>query len=282
MSHDSQPDLAQRDAARRILDVAGARPAGLIFDIDGTLAPMAPTPAQAQVDPRALAALGRLTRLVDLVAVVTGRAALDGARLIGMPHVLAVGNHGLETVIDGVREAHPDARPYIPLVGEAMRAIAAQVEADPVLRGCFLEDKELSGSVHYRLTPDPDVAKQRLERLVGDIAHAHGLRVTTGRLVLELRPPLQMHKGTAVRWLAASRKLRGVAFFGDDVTDMDGFHAVRELREAEGLEGVAVAVADPEARPEVIAAADVVIAGVAACAALLEAIADVLEGATKR
>ena len=280
MTHHSHhsPDVV----ARRLLDVASARPAGLIFDIDGTLAPMAPTPAEARVDPRALGAIARLTRLIDLVAVVTGRAAQDGARMIGLPHVLAVGNHGLETVIDGVREAHPDAQPFIPLVGEAMRAISAHVAGDPALHGCFLEDKELSGSVHYRLTPDPEEAQRRLETVVAEIAHVRGLRVTTGRLVFEVRPPVRMHKGTAVRWLAESRGLRGVAFFGDDVTDMDGFDAVRELREAEGLEGVAVAVADPEARPDVIAAADVAIDGVAECAAVLEALADVLEGASKR
>jgi trehalose 6-phosphate phosphatase len=269
-------------AYRRVLAVAGARPAGLIFDIDGTLAPMASTPTAARVDPRALAALERLTRLVDLVAVVTGRAARDGAAMIGLPHVLAVGNHGLETVIDGVREAHPEARPFIPAVAATMATIRLQVDADPVLHGCVLEDKELSGSVHYRLTADPDEAKRRLDGIVGEAAHAHGLKITYGRLVIEVRPPVDIDKGAAVRWIAETRGLRGVAFFGDDVTDMDGFRAVRELREAEGLDGVAVAVADAEARPEVIAAADVALPGVPACATLLEALADVLEGAAKK
>ena len=54
------PDLLEHlDAVRRL---AGHRPLGLFVDIDGTIAPIAPTPEQATVSPaikRSLAALSR-------------------------------------------------------------------------------------------------------------------------------------------------------------------------------------------------------------------------------
>jgi trehalose 6-phosphate phosphatase len=71
--------------------------------------------------------------------------------------------------------------------------------------------------------------------------------------VLEIVPPLEADKGTAVRRLLGERDLHRALYAGDDTTDLDAFRAL------EGLElGVRVAVASDEAPPGLRQAADVV------------------------
>src|SRR5208283_4851895 len=59
-----------------------------------------------------------------------------------------------------------------------------------------------------------------------------GLRVTTGREVIELRPDMDWDKGKTLRWVidhlpeAGSGSLTPV-YLGDDITDEDAFEAVR-------------------------------------------------------
>ena len=75
-------------------------------------------------------------------------------------------------------------------------------------------------------------------------------------MVLEVIPPLDVHKGTAVRALVGARRPRACAVRGDDTTDLDAFAAVEELEV-----GVKVAVASAEAPPELVARADLVVPG---------------------
>ena len=64
-----------------------------------------------------------------------------------------------------------------------------------------------------------------------ETAKALGLRVTQGKLVLEVRPPARVDKGTAVLRLAlhlgALRNGSALVFAGDDQTDEDAFRALR-------------------------------------------------------
>jgi trehalose 6-phosphate phosphatase len=83
-------------------------------------------------------------------------------------------------------------------------------------------------------------------------------------MVLEVRPPVDAHKGTAVRALVARTGVRRALYAGDDRTDLDAFDGL------EGLElGLRVAVASPEAPAELLAAADLVVEGTAGVVELL-------------
>jgi trehalose 6-phosphate phosphatase len=257
----------------RVADILKQRPAGVVCDIDGTISHIAPRPDAAELAPGARAALTALTERYELVAVVTGRSADNAAVLVDVPNLLVVGNHGLEWIERGQHAIHPEVVPFVSRIGEAMRAIATLAANDDRLAGAVIEDKRLSGSVHYRLTANPEIARELLLERAEQLGELLGLRVTEGRMVIELRPPVHINKGSAIRRLAENYRLAGLIFFGDDVTDIDGFHAVHELRDAERLSGLSVAVADPEARPEVIAAADASVDGVRECVELLAAVA---------
>ena len=198
-----------------------------MLDVDGTLAPIAPRPDDAAVPPdtkRLLAALA--THPGVTVAFVSGRAAADVERLAGVRGAWVVGNHGFEIL-------RPDGTPMTDeSLGTARDAIAAALreiaEAIVSMPGVLIEDKHWTASVHFRLAA-PSVwsaLRQAVQRAAG----RHGLRVTEGKKVLEIRPNRDVNKGTAA--LALTREILAgrdgsVLYLGDDATDEDAFASLR-------------------------------------------------------
>lgn len=267
----------REDVLRRCLEVLGRRPSGLITDIDGTISAIAPRPTDAIVEPGVREVLRRLARRLDLVAVVTGRSARDGQAMVGVPEVIYIGNHGLERRTGETAWDHPLAVAAVGAIAETLRRVHEEAMAAGIDEGLVFENKRLTASIHYRLAPDPATVREVLAPLVAGAAAQHGLRVTEGRMVIEVRPELVVNKGTALQDLVEERGLRGVLFLGDDVTDVDAFRVVRRLREARGIAGLRVVVRAPETQPIVLTEADVTVDGVPACVELLAAISGALE-----
>ncbi|MEZ4562833.1 MAG: trehalose-phosphatase [Thermomicrobiales bacterium] len=265
--------LADPAVVAACLEVLRHRPAALVTDIDGTISAIAPTPFDAVVHADARLALARLTERLETVAVVSGRAPGDGAAMVGLGQLTYVGNHGLERIVRGAPWTHPAAEAARPAIAAALAEIRAGVHAAGDAPWLIIENKGVTGTVHYRLAEDPEAAAALLDPLAALAAARHGLRVLPGRMIVELRPALAVNKGTAIRDLVTDLGLRGVVFFGDDVTDVDGFLALRALRE-EGLAAtLSVGVLAAET-PEIVAAnVDQHVAGVPACAATLLAVA---------
>jgi trehalose 6-phosphate phosphatase len=199
-----------------------------MLDVDGTLAPIAPRPEDAAVPPETRAVVAALAGLpATHVAVVSGRAAADALRMVAVPALSAAGNHGFELVTPaGGARAHPEAAPYAAALGGAVADLRARLGG---IEGAMVEDKGLTISVHYRLVAPPDAP--RVRAAAAEVAAARGLRASDGKLITEIRPPVAVHKGTAV--LALAEELGGgaptAAFFfaGDDVTDEDAFEHLR-------------------------------------------------------
>jgi trehalose-phosphatase len=112
----------------------------------------------------------------------------------------------------------------------------------------------VSASFHSWRAPDECEARAALEALA-ERARARGLVTRFGRKVLEVLPPVDANKGTAVRFLLAERGLTRALFAGDDTTDLDAFAAVRSVEL-----GVCVAVASAEGPAELRERADLVVA----------------------
>lgn len=219
--------------------------AALFFDVDGVLAPIVPRPEDARVSEDARTELRRLAARYPLVACISGRAGPDAERVVGVPELVYVGNHGLE--------ASPDA----PAWTARLRALLGEIEWSRV------EDKGLTAALHYRGMADEDEAHSQLEQIAAS-ARGEGFRTRFGRKVLEILPPLDADKGTAVRALLAERGLSRALYAGDDTTDLDGFRAL------DGLElAVRVAVASPESPEELRTKADIVVASSAEALELL-------------
>ena len=208
--------------------------AALCFDVDGTLAPIVPDPGDAQVPDTTRAELRRLAGRYALVACITGRTSERARAIVGVPELTYVGEHGLEL--------EPAAAEW----SERIRTFGANA-------GWPAEEKPFSAAFHYRAASDPAAARQQLEQIEAE-ARAQGLRTRWGRLVLEVLPPVEASKRTAVRHLLEQHGLRRALYAGDDATDLDAFTAL------DGLElAVRVAVASAEAPPGLRERADIVV-----------------------
>jgi trehalose 6-phosphate phosphatase len=215
--------------------------------------------------------------------VVSVRVPQDGGGMVGLPELIYVGNHGLERIARGTPWTHPVAAAAQPSIAAALAEIESAARSVADVPWLLIENKGVTGTVHYRLAPDQIAAAALLEPLARSAADRHGLRLTLGRMIFEVRPALAVNKGTAIRELAQDLGLRGIVFFGDDVTDVDAFRALRELREAGEAATLRVGVLGPDTSPAVLAEIDLSVVGVPACAATLIALAarlaDEAEGA---
>jgi trehalose 6-phosphate phosphatase len=231
---------------------------GLAVDFDGTIAEIAATPDQAAVSPEVIGMLERLSETLALVAVVSGRGARDLEAKVGLEGVTYVGNHGAEYLTrDGIVVAE-GAEGYADRIGRVLIRLR-EVADGP---GLLWDDKGLSASVHYRLAPDHERARERLDAALDSTDEVGDLDVFWGRLVLELRSPLGLDKGFAIRRLAREHSLDAVLFLGDDTTDVDGMRAVRQLTGEGGMAGLGIAVVHDESPDELLEAADYSLSGV--------------------
>jgi trehalose 6-phosphate phosphatase len=229
----------------------------IVCDIDGTLAPIAATPELARVLPEALVELERLADIYALVACVTGRPAAQARGMVPIETVAISGNHGLEVMLGDEVTVVAQAAKYAEPIHQALLA----VENDGLLpeMGCRIEDKGITFSVHYRGSPRPDHARRYLETQITPKLDRAGLSWSFGRMVLEVRPPVPIDKGSAVRRLRGRRRITELLYVGDDRTDLDAF------REAT----IKIAVRSPESPPELIEAADGCVDGPEAVVGLL-------------
>lgn len=221
-------------------------PLVVMLDIDGTLAPIVSRPEDAVVPADTRRALAALVRTPHVhVALVSGRAAVDAQRLVGVTGIWTIGNHGCEVVDPAGRvTVDPLTEPYREHMASAVREIAASTAREP---GVLIEDKRWSVSIHYRLAAPNAVA--RVRSAVEAAAQSHGLHLTGGKLIFDLRAPVAVDKGTAVLHLAeqlgALETNASLFFAGDDVTDEDAFRALRRR----APHAVTLRVADDDAAP---------------------------------
>ena len=215
------------------------------FDFDGTLSAIGPDPEKVLPVPDAPEALAELAERSGYCAVVSARPVEFLARqLRAAPGIALHGLYGLEYSSDGGATVStlPAAAPYRPVIDEAARAAA---EALP---GALIEHKGLSCAVHFRTAPElADAA----ELWAAGYAKEHGLRVQRGRMVVELKPPVERDKGDVVREvLDGPAELVGGWFFGDDLGDRPAFAALAERAGRDPrFEAMRVAVANPEGDP---------------------------------
>ena len=245
----------------------------LLFDVDGTLAPIVERAEQAEVPAETRELVRRLAERYALVACVSGRRAVDARDVVGIEGLTYIGNHGYEVLEPGRSD---------PVVSQAAAARAERPAA--FVRGLDwaglselgvrLENKGAIQALHWRGAADEATAEARLRALAGE-AQLAGLVPRWGRKVLELRPVAGIDKGSAVHRLLLERApLAAALYAGDDRTDLDAFRAVRRLVRA-GRVGAAlcVGVASSEGPEEIRSEADTVVEGTAGVAGLLRELA---------
>jgi trehalose 6-phosphate phosphatase len=147
----SQP--LPRDAATTIEAlIPSLRECALLFDIDGTLLELAPTPADVSVPPELQDAMhGLLKRTSGALALVSGRSIDDIDTIFAPSRFPAVGGHGAETRVDPAGTVVPSAMQ--PIDAGLKRRFARIADLSP---GILIEDKGYSIALHFRLAPQAD------------------------------------------------------------------------------------------------------------------------------
>ena len=248
-----------RDAVSDMLKpIIESQRLGLISDLDGTLSPIVEVPDQAQITPRNRELLQTLQAHLTLVAIVSGRAVADLQQRVGLPGLTYIGNHGLERWNGAQVILVPQAERFRP----QMQAARQELETRHV-PGLRLEDKGATLSLHYRQAADPKSLARELQPWIESIAEQHNLRLFQGRMVFELRPPIDIHKGSALQQLVTEFHLQAALYLGDDTTDVDALHMARQYRRTGRCYALGVAVNSPGSPPAVSENADLTVQGVA-------------------
>ncbi len=215
----------------RITDLLSGETPAVLLDFDGTLSDIVPDPAAAHLVPGMKEVLEELAAHCP-VAVISGRELDDLRGRVGGTGLWYAGSHGFELLApDGTR--HTAAIPAG--TEQALTEAADKLHRDLCdVPGVLVEHKRFAVATHYRNVAPGDIGP--VVAAVHAAGRAHGLRVTGGRKVVELRPDTDWDKGAALRWIV--ERLPGTVFpvyIGDDLTDEDAFDVV----EADGL-GVVV------------------------------------------
>ena len=204
----------------------------LLSDYDGTITPIVGRPADASLPDGVREILCALVGKPTIsVGIVSGRSLTELKAMVGVEGIYYAGNHGLEIEGPGIKFVSPAAE----AAQTGMKELAGQLSAKlGDIGGVIIEDKGLSLSVHYRLVEEDE--EEQVAEIFAHITSppldAGRIKVTSGKKVWEVRPPIDWHKGKAVEAIVQEIKaLLNLGqpltiYLGDDTTDEDAFRVV--------------------------------------------------------
>jgi trehalose 6-phosphate phosphatase len=233
---DAAPSALER--FEEIADSAGGKGIAVFLDYDGTLTPIVEDPDKALLPDAVRDTLLDLADHVP-VAVISGRDRPDVQSLVGIKSIFYAGSHGFDIAgPDGMETGPEKGKDFLPGLNQAEKELKKRLEA---VSGAWVERKKFSIAVHYRKVEESNVAK--VKQAVEKVAALHpDLRQSGGKMIFELQPKMDWHKGKALLWLLGELELDKsdvVPFYiGDDVTDEDAFRSLKHR-------GIGVVVMDP-------------------------------------
>lgn len=262
-------ELTSIEPLREIMEI---QPLGIFSDIDGTVAPIVRDPATTVISPRAKELMKQLIARGVKVALVSGREVEAARRMVGIDGVAYAGNHGLHIWMNGREETTEAVQEYV-----AQARVTLEEIGEVGYAGVEAEDKGPVLAFHYRNAADEGAAREAILGAIDQAPSAAVFGVYEGRKVIELRPPLEINKGTAILHLAEALGVRAAIAVGDDLTDIDMFRGIEELRRS-GIPGASVAVWSEEVSAELLEVTDHYVRGVAGVEWLLESVLTGLPG----
>jgi trehalose 6-phosphate phosphatase len=212
----------------------------LLFDVDGTLIELGPSPFEVHVPDELRVALVQLSASTGgALALVSGRPIADLDLLFEPLRLPAIGGHGAEMRLNGITTS------LAPTLSDSFRAQLAS--AAGLRPGIIVEDKGYSVALHFRKVPQHE---NWLLRHIANATRAHAdeqTEVLPGKSMYEVKRPA-INKGESVRELMKLAPFAGRTpiFVGDDVTDESVFEVMPDLggfaysvtRKVEGLAGI--------------------------------------------
>jgi alpha,alpha-trehalase len=266
------PDALQ--VYSQLKELVTARRPAVFLDFDGTLSDIVEHPESASLLDGAAEALRALAAQCP-IAVLSGRGLDDLRDRITVENLWLVGSHGFELIApNGGRRQNDAAAAAAGALAHAAKLLTAELSSIP---GTVVEHKRLAVAVHYR-NADPARVDQLLAA-VRRFGRSEGLRLTTGRKVVELGPDIDWDKGRTVQWVLDEMAGGNAAapdtlpiYIGDDIADEDAFDAVR-------FDGLGIVVRHDEEDPDRPSSASFSLANPAAVVEFVQLLANDLEDA---
>lgn len=186
----------------------------LVFDFDGTLAPIVARPEDAHIPPSVTAVLQELSQCLP-IAIVSGRPISSVEERLKFKPWRIVGNHGAEDVAevqanDNYAQALDDVRNRLMQIQQRLTSL-----------GIDVEDKGQSIALHYRLSRTPDFARAFLEALSIELEQEY--KIFGGKKVINITPKNTPDKADAIFRLLEQSEASVAFFAGDDVNDEPAF-----------------------------------------------------------
>ena len=199
----------------------------LFLDYDGTLTPIVSRPELAFCPPEVKRHLEKMRDLPNVyLAIISGRSLEDLREKVGVSDIIYAGNHGLEI-------ENPDGRHKKMFssvrTGELKRISRNLQNSLKQIPEILFEEKGPILSVHYRNVPQKFFA--RISQLLDEELQKWRGRwkMASGKMVFEIRPDADFHKGKAVREILKTVPSPGLLaiYLGDDQTDEDAFRVLK-------------------------------------------------------
>jgi trehalose 6-phosphate phosphatase len=199
----------------------------LCLDYDGTLTPIVQDYTRAIITPEMRDLVHQLARKIP-VAIISGRDVTFIREHMQLQEAYYAGSHGFEiTGPDGYSHELEEANAALPVLARAeeeMKAFAPEVP------GMEIERKKFAMAVHFRKMKEElqPVVRRKVDEVLATYPQ---LKSGKGKMIIELKPAINWHKGKALETIVQQLDPRGeamVAFIGDDVTDEDAFRVLKE------------------------------------------------------
>lgn len=202
----------------------------LIFDYDGTLVPIQPSPDLAKISPLLCDALENLSKLSFLkIAIVTGREISDFKKVSGLntKNMIIFGVHGGEIEQNNEISIGIYDEGIIKIIEDFFNELNNECNG---LNGIIIENKKYSIAMHYRMANEliTEKAVYIFNKLVKKYDIEKFFKIQTGKKIMEFLPA-KFTKSNAVNTIIQANQSYAPFYFGDDVTDISAFQEVRKF-----------------------------------------------------
>jgi trehalose 6-phosphate phosphatase len=200
----------------------------LFLDYDGTLTPIVKNPEDAILSDKMKSVLRRYNSKSPL-AIISGRDMDDLKKLVGNKNIIYAGSHGFRiSGPGGIKMEHRKSEEILPGLDRIEKKLHALFTGK--IKGVYIERKRYAISVHYRNVLKEDIPSV-LKEVDLLINQNKGFRKGEGKMVVEIRPDVDWHKGRAIKWILDRLDLSEnqdivPIYIGDDLTDEDVFETL--------------------------------------------------------
>lgn len=239
------------DTFQNMMSKAEGKRIVVFLDYDGTLSPIVSDPDVAYMTEQMRSVVSEVGRCFP-TSIITGRSRDKVYEFVQLDNIYYAGSHGMDIMAPSqpleIRDSkyhskavdrkgsklviYQPANKHLPEIKKIQKSLNEKTAA---INGVKIEDNKFCLSVHFRNVSDEDLST--LEEQVSSTMEEHPhFRLTNGKKVLEVRPPVDWDKGHALEYLldrlglASSNDVLPI-YIGDDTSDEDAFELLHQKRQ---------------------------------------------------